>query len=158
MTVFEPFTIEACDQDVPWALLAGGKRTGGLVTFGQAHLGPRSAGPARHMHTHEDEAVFVFSGVLTLEVGDRRFEAGPHSLTWLPRHVPHVFANLSDEEVWALGVMTPAGLEEMFEARDRYLAELDGPPDMEVILELERAIRRPAGGRAAADLSAVAST
>jgi hypothetical protein len=35
-------------------------------------------------------------------------------------------------------VITPAGLEEMFEARDRYLTGLDGPPDSEVILELNR--------------------
>ena len=136
MTVVEPFTTAAQDQDVPWAILAGGARTGGLVTFGQTHLSPRSPGPSRHVHTHEDEAVFVFSGVLTLEVGDRRIEAASHSLTWMPRHVPHVFANLSDEDVWALVVITPAGLEEMFAAMDRYLADLDGPPDMKVMREL----------------------
>jgi hypothetical protein len=50
--------------------------------------------------------------------------------------VPHTFANLSAEGVWALVVITPAGLEEMFEALDRYTADLDGPPDMGVILEL----------------------
>jgi len=138
MSVNEPFTIDAASQDVPWATLAGGNRTGGLVTFGQAHLAPRSAGPPRHVHTYEDEAVFVFSGVLTVEVGDQRIEAGPHSLTWLPREVPHVFANLSDEDVWTFGVITPAGLEEMFEARDSYLADLDGAPDVDVILELNR--------------------
>jgi len=138
MTVVEPFSIDASNQEAPWAVLAGGGRTGGLVTFGQTRLRPRSAGPPRHVHTYEDEAIFVFSGVLTVEVGDRRTEAGPHTLTWLPREVPHVFANLSDEEVWAVGVIAPAGLEEMFEARDRYIAQLDGPPDMEVIRELNR--------------------
>ena len=138
MTAYEPFTVDAANQQVPWATLAGGRRTGGLVTFGQAHLGPRSPGPPRHVHTNEDEAIFVFSGVLTVEVGDRRIEAGPHSLTWLPREVPHVFANLSDEDVWTFGVITPAGLEEMFEARDQYLDDLDRAPDMEVILELNR--------------------
>ena len=54
MTVSEPFTIDAANQAAPWATLAGGDRTGGLVTFGQAHLEPRSAGPPRHVHTHED--------------------------------------------------------------------------------------------------------
>jgi quercetin dioxygenase-like cupin family protein len=136
MTVVEPFTTAAQDQDVPWAILAGGSLTGGLVTFGQTHLSPRSPGPSRHVHTHEDEAVFVFSGVLTVEVGDRRIEAASHSLTWLPRQVPHTFANLTAEDVWALVVITPAGLEKMFEALDRYLADLAGPPDIAVILEL----------------------
>src|SRR4051812_36519287 len=66
MTTFDSFTVDAADQQAPWATLAGGDRTGGLVTFGQARLGPRSAGPSRHVHTYEDEAVFVFSGVLTV--------------------------------------------------------------------------------------------
>jgi hypothetical protein len=35
-------------------------------------------------------------------------------------------------------VNTPAGLEEMFAARDRYLTGFDGAPDIEVILELNR--------------------
>jgi hypothetical protein len=32
----------------------------------------------------------------------------------LPRQVPHTFANLDAEPVWAFGVTTPAGLEGMF--------------------------------------------
>ena len=94
----------------PWRGIAGGDRTGGAVSFGDARIPPGSPGPGRHVPTHEDEAIYVVAGVLT-EVGENRFEAEPQGLVWLPRQVPHVFANLSDEEVWTVGIITPAGLE-----------------------------------------------
>jgi uncharacterized RmlC-like cupin family protein len=137
MTVTEPFLVPADEhRQQPWRVLAGGDRTGGSVTFGDARLPTRTAGPARHVHSREDEAIYVVSGLLTVEVGDRRHQAGPGSLVWLPRGVPHVFANLSDEPVWSVGVITPSGLEEMFAEVAAYLAGLTGPPDSETILEI----------------------
>jgi mannose-6-phosphate isomerase-like protein (cupin superfamily) len=46
---------------------------------------PHTAGPNLHVHTREDEASYIISGVLTVVVGDRTFEAGPETLVWLPR-------------------------------------------------------------------------
>jgi mannose-6-phosphate isomerase-like protein (cupin superfamily) len=130
MTVTQPFLIAGDKQrGQPWRVLAGGERTGGLVTFGDARLPPRTAGPGRHIHSREDEAIYVVSGVLTVEVGDQRHEVGTGSLVWLPRGVPHTFANLSDEPVWTVGVITPSGLEEMFAEIAAYLGGLTGPPD-----------------------------
>ena len=81
------------------------------------------------MHSREDEAVFIISGRMTFVVGDRRFDAGAGELVWLPREVPHTFANLGDEPLWAFGVTSPAGLEGMFAEQAEYFAALDGPPD-----------------------------
>ena len=108
-----PFvTPPPADQASPWPVIAEGDRTGGAVSFGDARIPPGSPGPGRHVHTHEDEAIYVVAGVLTVEViGENRFEAEPQGLVWLPRQVPHVFANLSDEEVWTVGTNTPASLE-----------------------------------------------
>jgi mannose-6-phosphate isomerase-like protein (cupin superfamily) len=89
-----------------------------------------SLGPGRHVHTHEDEAVYVISGVLSFCIGDRRFDAGPQTLVWMPRQVPHVFANLSDEPVRTFGVITPSGLEGMFAEQSAYFATLTGEPDI----------------------------
>lgn len=126
-----PFVIESpTDRDRPWRILAGGDRTGGAVTFGAADLPPRSPGPRRHMHTREDEVVYVISGVLSFCIGDRRFDAGPQTLVWMPRRVPHVFANLSDEPVRGFGVITPSGLEGLFAEQEAYFATLTGEPDM----------------------------
>jgi uncharacterized RmlC-like cupin family protein len=134
MTMTQPFQVTDDEQrQNPWRVLAGGDRTGGLVTFGDARLPPHTAGPGRHVHSREDEAIYVVSGVLTVEVGDRRYQTCPGSLVWLPRGVPHVFANLSDEPVWAVGVITPSGLEGLFAEIASYIAALTGLPDPETI-------------------------
>jgi quercetin dioxygenase-like cupin family protein len=75
----------------------------------------------------------VIEGTLTCRVGDDQFEAGAGSLVWLPREIPHTFANLSDTPVRVLGVTVPAGLEGMFEEQGAYFAGLTGPPDQDVV-------------------------
>jgi len=129
MTVATAFMIGGpSDRDRPWRVLAGGDQTGGAVTFGDARIPPRSPGPGRHVHSREDEAIYVVEGVLTVEVGDQRFEVGPETLVWLPRNVPHVFANLSGGLVRTVGVITPSGLEGMFTEQAEYFSQLQGPP------------------------------
>jgi len=130
MIVTEFFTVQR-DPSIPgpWQVLAGGEHTAGTVMFGEARLPARTTGPGLHVHTREDESVFVISGVMTCVVGEKRFQAGAGELVWLPRNVPHTFANLADEAVWAFGVTTPAGLEGMFSEQAEYFATLNDPPD-----------------------------
>ena len=133
----EPFVVQ-WDPSLsgPWQVLAGGDRTGQAVTFGEARVPPRTAGPGLHLHTREDEAAFVISGVMTFLVGDRRFEAGTGELVWLPREVPHTFSNLGNEPVWALGVISPSGLEGMFTEQAEYFQSLQGPPDSDIVRQI----------------------
>ena len=56
-------------------------------------LAPRSSGPGLHVHTREDEAIYVIEGVLTVRQGEKTHEAGAGTLVWLPRNEPHTFAN-----------------------------------------------------------------
>jgi quercetin 2,3-dioxygenase len=137
MTASAPFVVQR-DASVPgpWQVLAGGAQTAGSVVFGEARMPAHSSGPGLHVHTREDEAAYVIRGVMTFVVGERRFEAGPGELVWLPREVPHAFANLGDEDVWTFGVTTPAGLEGMFAEQAAYFATLQGPPDPERMSEL----------------------
>jgi len=130
MTLTEPFVVRR-DAAVagPWQVLAASDRTAGTVMFGEARLPARTSGPGLHVHTREDEAVFVIGGSLTFVVGDRRFAAGAGELVWLPREVPHTFANLGDDPAWAFGTTTPAGLEGMFQEQAEYFEGLQGPPD-----------------------------
>jgi mannose-6-phosphate isomerase-like protein (cupin superfamily) len=120
----------------PWRVLAGAAFTGGAVGFGEARLPPHTAGPNRHVHTREDEASYIISGVLTVVVGDRTFEAGPETLVWLPRGLPHTFANRGDEEVRCVGVTSPAGMRALFEEQAAYFASLQGLPDHSYLAEL----------------------
>ena len=134
MTITQPFLIPAEEQRrEPWRVLAGGERTGGLVTIGDARVPPRTPGPGWHTHSREDEAIYVTSGLLTVEVGRQHHQVGPGSLIWLPRGIPHTFANLTGEPVCAVGVITPSGLENMFAEIAAYLAALTGPPDPQTI-------------------------
>lgn len=128
MTVTEPFRASR-DSDEPWVVLADGAMTGGSVSFGEARLPPGTSGPSFHVHTREDEAAYVIRGTMTFRVGDDRFEAGPGTLVWLPRTLPHTFANLSDEPAWDFGTISPAGLEGMFAERAEYFTSITGPPD-----------------------------
>jgi quercetin 2,3-dioxygenase len=137
MTLTDSFVVRRAAADPgPWQVLAGGDRTAGTVLFGEARLPARTSGPGLHVHSREDEAAFIISGVMTFVVGERRFEASAGDLVWLPREVPHTFANLGDEPAWAFGVTTPAGLEGMFDEQAQYFAALEGPPDPERIREI----------------------
>ena len=137
MTITEPFTARHDQNDpAPWQVLATGDQTGGVAIFGEAHLPAHTSGPGLHVHSREDEAVYIISGVMTFVVGDRRFEAGPGTLVWLPRETPHVFANLGDEPVRAFGTTTPAGMEGMFAEQAQYFAGLHGSPDPRRIAEI----------------------
>jgi mannose-6-phosphate isomerase-like protein (cupin superfamily) len=134
MSTTRPFHVGApVERSGPWRILADAGSTAGALSVSDGHLPPHSPGPPRHVHTYEDEAIYVVAGVLTVEVGEQRYEAGPESFVWLPRQIPHAFANLSDEPTWTLGIVTPAGFEGMFGEHADYLRGLTGPPDEQVL-------------------------
>lgn len=120
----------------PWPVLAGSELTGGVVGFGDARIPPHTAGPDLHEHAREDEASYVITGVMTYVIGEHTLEAGPETLVWLPRGIPHTFANLGDEEAWVLGITTPADIQDMFREQSAYFASLHGPPDPTYMAEL----------------------
>jgi len=92
---------------------ASGRSTGGSVTVMELAV---DGGPPRHTHTREDESLYIFTGVVDVECGQDRFEAGPRSFVFLPRNLPHAFRSV-DGPVRGLLIVTPGGL-------DNYFAEL----------------------------------
>ena len=83
MTLGHPFLMGPPDDRTrPWRVITDGSQSSG-IGFGDACIPPGAPGPGRHVHTHEDEGIYVISGILTVEVGDQRYEAGPESLVWL---------------------------------------------------------------------------
>jgi quercetin 2,3-dioxygenase len=89
-----------------------------------------SAGPSLHVHSEEDEIALVIEGVLTVQLGDQRFQVPPGGIAYLARGVPHTFANLTAKPVHVIGLVTPSGLEGMFEETGKYMRSLSGPPDL----------------------------
>lgn len=113
----------------PWRTRVRGAETGGLLIIGDADMPPMSAGPSLHVHSREDECCYVIEGVLTVVLGDDRFAVPAGGIAWLPRGVPHTFANLTTEPVRVVGMAVPAGLEGMWEEFATYFDALQGPPD-----------------------------
>jgi mannose-6-phosphate isomerase-like protein (cupin superfamily) len=112
---------------------AGASDTGGLLTVSEGVLAPRTQGPPLHVHEHTDECFYVVEGQLLVQVGEERHELGPGCFVWLPRQVPHTYANASGSPVRALGMAVPAGIEEFFAEQSAYFARLQGPPDQEIL-------------------------
>jgi mannose-6-phosphate isomerase-like protein (cupin superfamily) len=114
----EAFAVEPIVPDErPWRVLASSD----LIVVGEARMPPLTAGPPLHVHTREDEIIYVIEGTLTVVAGEKRFEVGPGGLGWLPRDVPHAFANLGTEPLWSVGMIVPSGLQGMFEEQAAYL-------------------------------------
>ena len=66
--------------------------------------------PPPHVHSREDELVYVVQGKLIARVGDARVEVGPGAYAALPRGVPHTIEVVSDQATLLLSFV-PGGLE-----------------------------------------------
>jgi quercetin dioxygenase-like cupin family protein len=86
---------------------------GTLSTFELSAL-PQS-GPMRHVHHREDEWYYVLSGEFLFKAGDETHTLPVGGSIWLPRDIPHVWANLSAEEAKVILVCQPGGFEKFFD-------------------------------------------
>ena len=71
-------------------------------------------GPARHLHTDQDEWFYVIEGEFVFEVGQVRMRLQPGDSLLGPRNVPHVWAFDGDALGRILVAFTPAGKMEAF--------------------------------------------
>lgn len=98
---------------------------------------PVDAGPPLHVHTLEDETFWVLEGTLSVYVNGEQFEAGPGSLVYGPRGVPHTFKNRSRQAVRILLMVTPPGNFETFFAKvGEPTADGREPGEQEVIARI----------------------
>lgn len=71
-------------------------------------------GPARHLHTEQDEYFYALEGEFLLEVGGESFRLKPGDSLFAPRRVPHVWAFVGDGRGRILITFSPAGKMEAF--------------------------------------------
>ena len=90
----------------------------------------RGFGPPLHVHSREDEAMYVLEGEIRFRQGDEEFVAGPGTWVWHPRGIAHAF-KVESERARALVVVTPGGFERMFEQGGVPLSESPEPPVQE---------------------------
>lgn len=131
----------------PMWLRVGAEQSAGALSLFEAVIPPGSVGPPLHIHDDEDEMIYVLSGAVVAQLGDERHELGAGSFAWMPRGVPHTFANLGEEPAHGFGICTPGGIEDMFTRQAEYFDSLvEGEqPDMERLAELSAPHGRTVG-------------
>jgi quercetin dioxygenase-like cupin family protein len=75
-----------------------------------------------HIHSREDEGIYVLEGQVTVQVGDDTFTAGPGGFVFMPRDVPHAIALASEPPVRFLAISNPSGFEHFMEDLTEALA------------------------------------
>jgi quercetin dioxygenase-like cupin family protein len=104
--------------------------TAGLLAVFEGTMAPWAPGPPLHLHTREDEALYVVEGTLLVQIGEDRRELTAGAFAWIPRDTPHTFANAAGTAVRAVNISVPGGLEGMFAEQGEYFAHLRGAPDL----------------------------
>jgi quercetin 2,3-dioxygenase len=91
------------------------------------YTGNVKGGPPLHIHLHQDEIFFIVEGNYTFKVGEDIHQLTAGDTIFLPRQVPHTFAQTSGTGKMFF-LFTPSGkMEEYF----RVLGKLTAPPTPE---------------------------
>jgi len=91
-----------------------GEQSSGALAALEA-VNPAGEGPPLHVHTREDEVVYVLEGEIRWKLGDQLSLTGPGSLVFIPRGVPHTWQNVGDGDCRMLITFAPAGMEGVFD-------------------------------------------
>jgi quercetin dioxygenase-like cupin family protein len=111
-------------DNAPKVLLRS-EQTGGHVAVVELTGGGR---PRLHRHDF-DEAFYVLEGELTFQLGDGVFTRKAGELAFVPRGVPHTYANLSGKPARPLLVITPGGSERYFDELAARITGREPPPE-----------------------------
>ena len=88
--------------------------SGGAVTIFEMNALPRS-GPFLHVHHREDEWYYVLSGNFLFKADSAEYALTAGGGIWLPRGIPHVWANTERSEGRLLLLCQPGGFEHFFD-------------------------------------------
>lgn len=85
--------------------------------------GHEKGGPPMHIHPHQDEIFYILDGKYLFEVGGEKHNLTVGETIFLPRNVPHTFAQLTDSGRM-LFFLQPAGqMENYFRAIGKLTAK-----------------------------------
>jgi len=77
-------------------------------------LPPMCIGAKLHYHRFMDETFIVNEGVLTIQLGNNEYQAGPGTVVYVPRFTSHGFKNDSNETVKLMLIFNPSQKREGF--------------------------------------------
>jgi quercetin dioxygenase-like cupin family protein len=97
-----------------YTFLVTGEESGGAY-FTMEALVPTGGGPPPHIHTREDETLYLIEGQIELLLGDRKIMAGPGDFVNVPRGNVHCFRNVGATTARLIITFAPAGIDKYFE-------------------------------------------
>jgi quercetin dioxygenase-like cupin family protein len=106
--------------------LAIGDDTAGRFALLRVH-GTQGVEPGAHVHTQEDETIYLLEGELTVTAGGEELQACPGDTVTIPRGVAHAVRHDS-REVRFLVQFSPAGFERYFHEMSEPAEYLGLPP------------------------------
>jgi mannose-6-phosphate isomerase-like protein (cupin superfamily) len=86
----------------------------GACTVFEMRVLPRS-GPFLHVHHREDEWYYVLSGEFVFRAGSEEHTLLAGAGIWLPRGMPHVWANTTTSDAKMILMCQPRGFEKFFD-------------------------------------------
>ena len=107
------------------------------------HRCPAGFTPPPHIHRGTDEAFYVLEGQFEGFCGERSWQAGPGTLVFLPRGVPHGFRVSDAGPGRTLLILAPAGFDrfvaEVGEQATQLVSPESAPPDPARVAEVAAA-------------------
>lgn len=91
------------------------------------YTGYEKGGPPLHVHPNQDEIFFVIQGEYLFKVGEESFTLKAGDTIFLPRTVPHAFAQISDEGKMFFLFQPSVKMESFFKT----IGSLSAPPTPE---------------------------
>jgi quercetin dioxygenase-like cupin family protein len=94
--------------------IARGEQTNGALVVADVAV-PPGEGPPLHVHSREDETIYVLEGDLRVKLGDELSATPPGSFVFIPRGMAHTFQNVGEQPGRILVTFAPAGMEAFFD-------------------------------------------
>jgi quercetin 2,3-dioxygenase len=132
----KPFVVKANESRFGEKTLLGGKSpndikvsqkdTNGDLTIFE-YVGNEKGGPPLHVHLNQDEIFFIIEGKYLFQVGDVKHNLKSGDTIFLPRSIPHAFAQLTDNGKMFFLFQPSGKMEDFF----RTIGNLTSPPTPE---------------------------
>ena len=104
--------------------------TNGVLAMFEFTVPARAKMPLPHYHERYDETIYGVEGVVTFTIEGKTLEVAPGQSCFIPRGAVHGFNNLTQTDVKALAVITPALLGPEFFKEAGAVVNAGGPPDI----------------------------
>lgn len=75
---------------------------------------PPRLGPPLHVHRREDETFYIIEGEYVVRLGDEMLTLKQGQTAFLPRNIPHTYANAGQSLGKMLVITTPGGFDNFF--------------------------------------------